>query len=73
MQQAMADQNVINNMAAAFSQALQGAGIAPVPPVVPPAPAFARAMASATGAVLELMIDPEAITPRRTMSEIRGT
>ncbi|MEL7088480.1 MAG: thiamine pyrophosphate-dependent enzyme [Planctomycetota bacterium] len=34
--------------------------------------AFARAQASATGAVLELMIDPEAITPGRTMSEIRG-
>ena len=36
------------------------------------APAFERAMASASGAVLELMIDPEAITPRATMSQIRG-
>ena len=36
------------------------------------APAFARAMASATGAVLELMIDPQAITPRATMAQIRG-
>jgi len=36
------------------------------------APAFERALASATGAVLELLIDPEAITPRRTMTEIRG-
>ncbi|MEM1298284.1 MAG: thiamine pyrophosphate-binding protein [Pseudomonadota bacterium] len=36
-------------------------------------PAFQRAMDSATGAVLELMIDPEAITPKRTMSQIRGT
>ncbi len=36
------------------------------------AEAFARAQESATGAVLELMIDPEAITPGRTMSQIRG-
>lgn len=35
------------------------------------ASAFARAMESATGAVLELMIDPEAITPKRTLSQIR--
>ncbi|MEM7189324.1 MAG: thiamine pyrophosphate-dependent enzyme, partial [Pseudomonadota bacterium] len=34
--------------------------------------AMDRAMDSATGAVLELMIDPEAITPKRTMSQIRG-
>jgi acetolactate synthase-1/2/3 large subunit len=37
------------------------------------APAFARARESATGAVLELAIDPEAITPRRTLSQIRGS
>ncbi len=36
------------------------------------APAFARAAGSATGAVLELVIDPEAITPRRTLSQIRA-
>ncbi|MEL6998216.1 MAG: thiamine pyrophosphate-binding protein [Pseudomonadota bacterium] len=36
------------------------------------ASAFDRAMGSATGAVLELMIDPEAITPRATLSQIRG-
>ena len=35
------------------------------------ADAFARAMDSATGAVLELMIDPEAISPKRTLSQIR--
>ena len=35
------------------------------------APAFQRALDSATGAVLELMIDPEAITPKRTLSQIR--
>lgn len=35
------------------------------------AAAFERAMASATGSVLELMIDPEAITPRATLSQIR--
>ena len=35
-------------------------------------PAFERAVGSATGAVLELMIDPEAITPRATLSQIRG-
>ena len=34
--------------------------------------AFARAMDSATGAVLELIIDPEALTPKRTLSQIRG-
>jgi len=37
------------------------------------APAFERAMASATGAVLELVIDAEAITPKRTLSQIKGT
>ncbi|MEM6661859.1 MAG: thiamine pyrophosphate-binding protein [Pseudomonadota bacterium] len=36
------------------------------------AAAFARARESTTGAVLELMIDPEAITPKRTLSQIRG-
>ena len=36
------------------------------------APAFQRAMDSATGAVLELMIDPEAISPKRTLSQIRN-
>lgn len=36
------------------------------------ADAFERAMISTTGAVLELMIDPEAITPRATLSQIRG-
>ena len=36
------------------------------------APAFARARESETGAVLELVLDPEAITPRRTLSQIRG-
>ena len=34
--------------------------------------AFARAVDSATGAVLELMIDPQAITPRATLGQIRG-
>ncbi len=34
--------------------------------------AFERAMGSLTGAVLELTIDPEAITPRKTLSQIRG-
>ena len=37
------------------------------------APAFERAMASATGGVLELMIDPSGITPRATIEQIRGT
>ncbi len=35
------------------------------------AEAFARAQASNTGALLELMIDKEALTPRRTLSQIR--
>jgi acetolactate synthase-1/2/3 large subunit len=35
------------------------------------AAAFARAMASKTGAVLDLNISPEAITPRKTLSQIR--
>ncbi|MEL6219454.1 MAG: thiamine pyrophosphate-dependent enzyme [Pseudomonadota bacterium] len=34
--------------------------------------AFERARASGTGALLEMMIDKEAITPRRTLSEIRA-
>ncbi|MEM0989466.1 MAG: thiamine pyrophosphate-binding protein [Pseudomonadota bacterium] len=34
--------------------------------------AFRRAMDSTTGAVLELMIDPQAITPRATLDQIRG-
>ena len=34
-------------------------------------PAFTRAAASATGALLELVLDPEAITPRRTITQIR--
>ncbi len=33
--------------------------------------AFERARASGTGALLELMIDQEAITPRRTLSQMR--
>ena len=36
------------------------------------ADAFARAMDSASGALIELIVDPEAITPRATMSQIRG-
>jgi len=34
--------------------------------------AFARAMASPTGAVLDLNISPEALTPRQTLSQIRA-
>ncbi len=37
------------------------------------APAFERAVASSSGALLELMIDPEAITPRASLSQIRGS
>jgi acetolactate synthase-1/2/3 large subunit len=36
------------------------------------AAAFDRAMASGTGAVLELAISPEALTPRQTLSQIRA-
>ena len=35
------------------------------------APAFDRALASKTGAVLDLDISPEALTPRQTLSEMR--
>ena len=35
--------------------------------------AFGRAMASGTGAVLDLDISPEALTPRQTLSQIRAT
>ena len=35
------------------------------------AAAFGRALASATGAVLELAISPEALTPRQTLSQMR--
>ena len=34
--------------------------------------AFARAMASRTGAVLDLDISPEALTPRQTLSQMRA-
>ncbi len=36
------------------------------------APAFARARAAGRAALIELRIDPEAITPRLTLSEIRA-
>jgi acetolactate synthase-1/2/3 large subunit len=36
------------------------------------APAFARARESATGALLELVVDKEALTPKRTLSQIRS-
>ena len=36
------------------------------------AAAFARAMASGTGAVLDLNISPEALTPRQTLSQMRA-
>jgi len=34
-------------------------------------PALARAMASGTSAVIEIKMDPEALTPRQTLSQIR--
>jgi len=34
--------------------------------------AFARAAASTTGALIELVVDPEYITPKATLSQIRG-
>ena len=34
-------------------------------------PALERAMASGTAAVIELKVDPEALTPRQTLSQIR--
>jgi acetolactate synthase-1/2/3 large subunit len=37
------------------------------------AAAFARATASGTGAVLDLVISPEALTPRVTLSQMRDT
>ena len=37
------------------------------------APAFERALASGKPAILHLVFDPEASTPTRTLSEIRGT
>ena len=36
------------------------------------AAAFDRALASGTGAVLDLNISPEALTPRQTLSQIRA-
>ena len=36
------------------------------------ASAFARAAASTTGALIELIVDPENITPKATLSQIRG-
>ncbi|NNM73489.1 thiamine pyrophosphate-binding protein [Enterovirga aerilata] len=37
------------------------------------APAFERALASGQPAIIHCLVDPEAITPDRTLSEIRGT
>ena len=37
------------------------------------AAAFERAMASETGAVLDLNISPEALTPRQTLSQMRAS
>jgi acetolactate synthase-1/2/3 large subunit len=34
--------------------------------------AFERALAQGRSALLELRVDPEAITPRQTLSEIRA-
>ncbi len=34
--------------------------------------AFKRAMASTTGALIELIVDPENLTPKQTLSQIRG-
>ena len=34
--------------------------------------AFSRALASKTGAVLDLNISPEALTPRQTLSQMRA-
>jgi len=34
--------------------------------------AMARALASTTGAVLDLTISPEALTPRQTLSQMRA-
>ena len=36
------------------------------------APAFARARASGKPAIVEVKLDPEAITPTRTLSQIRA-
>ena len=36
------------------------------------AAAFKRAMASTTGALIELIVDPENLTPKQTLSQIRG-
>ncbi|MCI0431642.1 MAG: thiamine pyrophosphate-dependent enzyme, partial [Rhodospirillales bacterium] len=37
------------------------------------APAFERALAAGTAALIEVRLDPEAITPRQSLSEIRGS
>ena len=36
------------------------------------AAAFERAVGSGTGAVLELLVSPEALTPRQTLSQMRA-
>jgi acetolactate synthase-1/2/3 large subunit len=36
-------------------------------------PAFERAVAANKPAIIELKIDPEALTPRQTLSQIRGS
>ena len=36
-------------------------------------PAFERALASRKSAIIELKIDPEALSPRQTLSQMRAT
>ncbi|MDP3525761.1 MAG: thiamine pyrophosphate-binding protein, partial [Hoeflea sp.] len=36
-------------------------------------PAFERARASGVAAIIEIKLDPEAITPTRTLTQIRGS
>jgi acetolactate synthase-1/2/3 large subunit len=56
---------------AAYAQAFGGFG-AVVTRTEEFAPAFEAAKASGAPSILELRIDPEAITPRQTLSEIRA-
>ena len=64
--------DIVNPDFAAYARACGGHGET-VAKTEDFAAAFERCVASAKPAIIDLAFDPEAITPSRTLSEIRGT
>ena len=63
--------DLVNPDFAAYARAF-GAHGEKVERTVDFAPAFERALASGKPALIDLRLDPEAITPRQSLSEIRA-